>query len=78
MNNTDEDEGKEISELAYPCAAGKFRKPPMKWRYIACSTNYSLRALSIWISKTFKRLMPLVNDMWCAKTKEIGVRTVKS
>ena len=77
-NNTDEDEGKENSELAYPCAAGKFHKPPMKWRYIACSTNYSLRALSIWISKTFKRLMPLVNDMWCAKTEEIGVRTVKS
>ena len=22
--------------------------------------------------------MPLVNDMWCAKTQEIGVRTVKS
>ena len=26
----------------------------------------------------FKRLMPLVNDMWCAKTEENGVRTVKS
>ena len=49
----------------------------MKWRYIAYSTKYSLRALSIWISKTFKRLMPLVNDMWCAKTEEIGVRTVE-
>jgi hypothetical protein len=72
------DEEEVASELAYPCAAGKFHKTPMKWRYIACSTRYSLRALSIWISKSFKGLMPIVHDMWCSKTEEIGFHSDKS
>ena len=74
----DEEDDRETSELAYPCAAGKFHKTPMKWRYIACSTKYSLRALSIWISKSFKGLMPIVHKMWSAKTKEIDFHSEKS
>jgi len=34
--------------------------------------------LSIWISKSFKGLMPLVHEMWCSKTKEIGFYSEKS
>jgi hypothetical protein len=60
--------------LAYPMAAAKFHKVPMGWRYIACSSTYTLRALSVWLTQAFRALMPSVDAMWNSRMAEAGVR----
>ena len=74
-NNQQDNEQDTSRELAYPNAVGKFHKNPLGWRYIACSSSYTLRALSSWLTLTFKALMPVVHDLWNAKMAEVGLRT---
>ena len=62
-------------ELAYPNGVGKFHKTPLGWRFIACSSSYTLRALSTWLTLTFKALMPAVHELWKAKMAEVGLRS---
>ena len=70
------DRGPSPPTLAYPMAAAKLHKVPMGWRYIACSSTYTLRALSVWLTNAFRALMPTVHDMWNAKMTEAGVRGI--
>ena len=65
------------AQLAYPCGLGKFHKSPLGWRFIACSSKYSLRALSIWLSLAFKAMMPSVHELWSSKLSEVGIFTSK-
>ena len=71
----EEEEDVPKGELAYPMASGNLHKSPLAFRFIACSSGYSLRALSVWLGKAFKALMPTLNGMWCAKFLEGGVGT---
>ena len=65
---------KETGELASPCGLGKFHKPKLGWRFLACSTKYYLRALSIWLTRTFKALTPLVEQIWEEKWLKAGIK----
>ena len=75
VNQQQDSEQDTSRELAYPNAVGKFHKDPLGWRFIACSSSYTLRALSSWLSLTFKALMPVVHDLWKSKMAEVGVRS---
>ena len=59
--------------LAFPMAAAKFHKNPVGWRYIACSSTYTLRPLSIWLSRAFAVLVPVANEMWNTQLREANV-----
>jgi hypothetical protein len=67
------DRGPPPPTLAYPMAAAKLHKVPMGWRYIACSSTYTLRALSVWLTNAFRALMPAVHDTWNARMAEAWV-----
>ena len=75
-DNNDEFSG--LGELAYPCAAGKFHKPKLAWRFIACSSLYTIRALSMWLTLAFKALMPVVNNLWDVKMSQTGISSFGS
>ena len=61
--------------LAHPMASAKFHKIPMGWRFIACSSTYTLRALSMWLGRAFKALLPVADAMWIARLDSVGVRS---